>query len=94
MIKGGRKPIEIGERQRINSFMESISSIAANRYLKKEKQNAFYCEVSLIQAYAKFENTSKISFSSFYKYVGDKFKKPHRFSDLCEYCEQPKVLLI
>ena len=71
--------------------MESLSSIAANRYLKKEKENAFYCQVSLAQAFAQYENPFQISFATFYKYVGAKFKNPHRFSDLCEYCEKNKV---
>ncbi len=34
----------------------------------------------------------KLSFSTFYKYVENQFKKPHRFSDLCEYCEHYKVI--
>ncbi len=74
----------------ICSHMESISSIAANRFLKKADKNAFYCSKSLIEAYGSFEG--KISYSTFYKYVGDEFKKPHRFSDLCEYCENFKVI--
>jgi len=75
--------------------MENISSIAANRYLKKLQKNAFYCECSLrIEAYSRFESSSELSFSSFYKYLGDEFKKPHRFSDLCEYCEMNKVIII
>lgn len=69
--------------------MERISSIAANRYLKKLNKNAFYCQMTLVEAYTKLD--SDISFSTFYKYVGDEFKKPHRFSDLCEYCEHLKV---
>jgi hypothetical protein len=71
--------------------MEKISSVAANRYLKKMQKNAFYCECSLIEAYSRFESSSDLSFSSFYKHLGDQFKKPHRFSDLCEYCEKNKV---
>ncbi len=73
----------------------SISSIAANRYLIKLQKNAFYCECSLVEAYSRFQSSSgkelDISFSTFYKYVGNEFKKPQRFSDLCEYCEQYKV---
>ncbi len=74
--------------------MENISSIAANRYLVKLKKNAFYCECSLFEAYLRFQSKAilpQILFSSFFKYVGDEFKKPHRFSDLCEYCEKNKV---
>ena len=71
--------------------MESISSIAANRYLKKIDKNAYYCNISLLEAYSKFGSNNQLSFSTFYKYLGPQFKKPHRFSDLCEYCENNKV---
>lgn len=71
--------------------MENLSSIAANRYLKKIDKNAFYCNVSLVEAYIKFDLNSDLSFSTFNKYIGNQFKKPHRFSDLCEYCENNKV---
>ena len=33
-----------------------------------------------------------ISFSSFYKYLKKNIKKPHRLTDLCEYCEYGKIL--
>ena len=52
--------------------------------------NAFYCSTSLVEAYSNFE--TDISFSTFFKYVPDHFKKPHRFSDLCDYCEVYKSL--
>ncbi len=70
--------------------MEALSSVAANRFLKKSNQNAFYCSVSLTEAYSTLD--LNVSFSTFYKYVGEQFKKPHRFSDLCEYCERYKEL--
>ncbi len=70
--------------------MESLNSVAANRFLKKSNQNAFYCSVSLTEAYSSLD--LNVSFSTFYKYVGDHFKKPHRFNDLCEYCESYKQL--
>ncbi len=101
--KGGRKPIHDTIPLKINSYMESISSIAANRYLKKIDKNAYYCNISLLikvyskfnEAYSKFNNTQingkPISFATFYKYIRDQFKKAHRFSDLCDYCEKYKV---
>jgi hypothetical protein len=89
-IKGGRKPLPNSNILAINRHMESMSSIAANRYLKKNKINAFYCSTSLVEAYSKFD--LELSFSTFYKYVDDYFKKPHRLSDLCEYCEHYKTL--
>ena len=78
----------------LNTYMESISSIAANRFLKKIDKNAFYCNISLLEAYSKFESKKELSFSTFYKYLGSQFKKPHRFSDLCEYCENNKVRIV
>jgi hypothetical protein len=72
-------------QSKIKNYMISISSIAANRYLKKEHSTAYYCNVSLIEAYSKFELKNKISFSSFYNHVKDLkiFKQPHGFTDLC-----------
>ncbi len=94
-ILAGRKPLKQNIKNTNSTHMESISSIAANRYLIKLQKNAFYCECSLVEAYSRFQSNSgkelDISFSTFYKYVGNEFKKPHRFSDLCEYCEQYKV---
>jgi hypothetical protein len=87
----GRKAIKFLLRQKIETHMKSISSIAANRYLKKCESNAYYSSVPLVQAYNSFKYKDYLSFSSFYKYVSDKFKKPHRFSDLCDYCEINKV---
>jgi len=45
--------------------MEGISSIAANRYLKKINKNAFYCNISLLEAYTKFDSNTSIK----YKYT-------------------------
>ncbi len=56
--------------------MKSISSIAANRLLKKEKANAYYSHFPFIEAFSKFGLRNKISYSTFYKYMSDKFKKP------------------
>ena len=88
-LKGGRKPISGDLKTLINSHMETLSTIASNRFLIKLNKNALYCSVSLLEAYSKFNQN--ISFSTFYKYVGNEFKKPYRFTDLCEYCEHYKV---
>ena len=34
----------------------------------------------------------KLSISSFEKYTGKEFKKPHRLSDKCDYCEEAKSI--
>ena len=92
--------MEVKWVEKIEEHMKSISSIAGNRYLKKEFSNAYNCSVPLIQAYRTFKdklltnNKQKkiISFSSFYKYMPKKFKHPHRLSDLCNFCEKNKVI--
>ena len=72
----------------------TISSIAANRFLKKEQNFAYYSSFPLIECYTKFEHKNSLSFSSFYKYLGNKYKKAHGFSDLCSLCEKNKVFFI
>jgi hypothetical protein len=47
---------------------------------------------SITEAYQLFPNKDQLSFSSFYKYIEDKYKHPHRLTDLCDYCEQYKSL--
>ncbi len=71
--------------------MISLSSVASNRYLKRLDTNAYYSSVSLFEAYTKFPLKNEICFTSFYHYVSDKFKKPHRLTDMCDYCELNKV---
>lgn len=73
--------------------MKNINAIAANRFLRKEKTNAYYCSVPLVEAFNQFklDYSENISLSSFINYVPEKFKPPHRFSDLCSYCEKNKV---
>ena len=44
-------------------------------------------DVPINEAYESFIYKNELSFSSFYKYCEDKYKKPHRLTDLCEYCE-------
>jgi hypothetical protein len=90
--KGGRDPVNDEIVKEIESHLESLSSIAANRFLKKLNTNAFYCQVSLVEAYDQFHLKNDLSFSTFYTHVPTKFKKPHRFSDLCDYCEYNREL--
>ncbi len=57
----------------------------------------YYCNIPLFEAYSKFDQSQisgkPISLGTFYKYTGKQFKKAHRFSDLCDYCEKYKVCL-
>ena len=92
--KGGCPTIPISIREDIDSHMESLSNVAANRYLKRSETNAWYRTISLSEAYDSFQRNDEISFTSFLKYIPGKFKKPHRLSDLCEYCEYNRELKI
>ena len=72
--------------------MKFIKIFCLNRYLKKAECNAFIRHVSITEAYQKFPSKDSLSFSTFYKYIDDKFKKPARLTDLCDYCEFGKEL--
>ena len=71
--------------------MSNNSSIAANRYLKRHSTSVMYRNSTIIEAHRTFAFRKAVPFSSFYKYIEKKFKKPHRLSDLCDYCEENKV---
>lgn len=77
---------------KIEQHLKSLSNVASNRFLKKLQSNAYYCSVSKKEAYNSFKFKNKIRFSTFHKHISDKFKKPFRFTDLCEYCEHNKVI--
>ena len=90
---GGNKPIKNTPLQRsINKHMEERCTIAANRFLIKEEANAFNRHESLRSCYNSFADNNKLSLSAFINNMANKFKKPHRMSDLCETCEQGKFL--
>jgi hypothetical protein len=74
--------------------MESLSSLASNRIVKipGRSVNAMYCSKSIKEAYKTFPNRANIPYSSFYKYISKKLKKPHRLTDLCDYCEHGKKI--
>lgn len=92
--KGGRKAIDVNLKKCINNYLEKMSQIASNRTVQvdNEEINVRYLNTSISEAYQNFERKNEISFSCFYSYVGDNFKKPHRLTDLCEYCELGKKL--
>jgi hypothetical protein len=93
----------LGVTKKINKNMiklatnhaKSSSNIAANRFLKKIDSNAFYRTESFRSMYRSFTfgNFRKPSFSWYFKTLkkAKMFKKPHRMSDLCHYCEHHKV---
>ena len=91
--KGGRKPIKDTQLAfDLNKHMENMSTIAANRFLIKEKANAFNRHDTLRLCYESFPQKHLLSYSAFVNNMAKKFKKPHRLSDMCETCEQGKFL--
>ena len=73
--------------------MLKLSSIAANRFLKKDQINAYHRETTLTEAYNLFiKNGQNISFSAFVNNVNRKYKKFRKATDLCQYCENGKHL--
>ena len=88
---GGRKQINNALKRSIDMHLQNNSSIAANRFLKKQACCVRYRDGPLTQAFGTFPEKNLLSFSSFNKYVDCRYKKPHRFSDLCGFCEKNKV---
>ncbi len=91
--KGGRPKLEQKIVESINEHMKNSSSIAANRYLKKLKKNVRYRDGTYRDAFNSYLLKSKISFSTFKNKICKRYKKPHRISDLCDFCELAKVSL-
>ena len=60
----------------------------------KHKTCAKYRSLTLRRSYETFHLKKCLSYSSFYKHIQKKYVKPHRFSDLCIYCENNKVTLL
>ena len=91
---GGRLALKKQEiYEQINSHMNKLSSIAANRFLIKDQVNAFHRETSFSEAYNLFiKNGPKISYSAFMKNTQRKYKKFRKATDLCQYCEHGKDL--
>jgi len=101
--KGGRPKIKNEVQNLIDEHLKNSSSVASNPTIKDnsgERISARYCEDTIKEAYKNFNikirsgeiNCEKISFSSFYKYIGKEYKKPHRLTDLCDYCEYGKKI--
>ena len=81
----------------MHSYLQERSTVAANRLVKEKRysrdhhyQTVRYLDENMIELYKQFPFRNEISKSTFVKYLKKtgQFKKPHRFSDLCEYCEK------
>ena len=87
------------------SYAENRSTVAANRLvierveqpgqLVKQLQPVRYLDENFSELYNQFPFRDELSKSSFVKYltISGKFRKPHRLSDLCEYCETVRIFL-
>lgn len=60
--------------------------------LQKEILACRYLKLSKKDAYQNFEHRDKMSYKTFHYSMGKVFKKPHRETDKCDYCEQGKIL--
>ena len=52
----------------------------------------YYRTKSLKEIFNSFPFKNEISFTSFFSYMNNQFKKPYRFNDLCQFCEYGKNL--
>ena len=99
--KRGRKRVNEDLVSSIQQHLESLSVIVSNRSIKssfKESNNlkldvpVYYRTKSLKEIYDSFPFKNEISFTSFFSYMNNQFKKPYRFNDLCQFCEYGKNL--
>ena len=89
---GGRPALNDSLKNLIESFHHENSSLAANRFLKRQHTNARYRNKTLSDDYHSFKFKDFLSFSSFYKFMPKYIKHPHRKTDLCFYCLLNKVI--
>ena len=86
----------------INSHLDLHSSYSSNRTIKSNYKSALtglredipikYRKRSLKELFNSFKDNNEISFACFCSYIAKEFKKTHRETDLCGYCEKGKVL--
>lgn len=83
--------------------MHEKSNVASNRLVKNKNPNdehynelipARYLESNVFELYKDFPHADKLKISTFRKYLkmSGEFKKPFRWTDLCDYCEKGKQL--
>ncbi|CAF0891443.1 unnamed protein product [Brachionus calyciflorus] len=103
--KGGGVAISNDIQKAIEDYLKEKSNIASNRLFInknpvcvnfKKLENARYLEDRMTELYKNFPYSNEISKSTFYKYanLSGEYKKPYRWTDLCDYCESGKRLKI
>ena len=101
--KGGGKKISERLRRRIKSYLEQNLNEASNRLVINKDQDdenfgtkvsARYLEKNQFELYKNFSLAKLLSIETFLKYLRKSrvYKKPHRLTDLCDYCEKGKEL--
>ena len=95
LFKKGRPIISKDITIALNEHVKSLSNVASNRLIcmnpkktgEKEMEAVRYLNCSLTDAYTSFKHKNEICFSTFCKYIKKRYKKPHRLTDKCRYCE-------
>ena len=90
----GRKPISKDIILSLNEHLQNNSNVASNRVIctnpKQTESNTVsvrYLNSSLKESYRCFDGKNSLCFSSYCKYIEKIYKKPHRLTDICRYCE-------
>lgn len=82
----------------IKEYLEQKSTVASNRlvHVEKELVHVRYLEERQIELYKKFPDNDRVKKTTFHNYLAKSriFKKPHRLTDLCEYCEKLRTIIV
>ena len=89
--KKGRPALDKNLVVALNQHVEKDSTVAANRFLKRLQTCAMYRHFAMVDHYKSFPSKINLSYSSFNKYTMKKYKKPHKLTDMCKWCEKNKV---
>ena len=90
-------------QQLIHSYAKQRSNVAANRLVhdkssrdRRTMQPVRYLDENFNELYQQFPFKDELSKSTFLRYIrsSGQYKKPHRLSDLCEYCEHVNILIL
>jgi hypothetical protein len=94
--RGPKRKINEDLKSLIKNHLEKISSPSSNRSIKVKNKglvNVRYLNCSFKESYRSFEYKNIISLSSFLSFIPPEFKKPHRLTDLCNYCEYKRDII-
>jgi len=89
---GGRPKIKQLFKEEIQNHVDDRSTLAVNRFLKLQNENVKYRNFTFKDIYRTFLYHDNISFSTFRNYIPIYIKNHHRLSDLCNYCENYRVI--